>query len=487
MVKTGVWLPVVALLLMAGDLIAKGPNVLLIVSDDLNRHLSIAGYDQVSTPALSRLAQAGMRFNRAYCQYPVCGPSRASFLTGVYPESTGVLDNKTDIRVVNPGLKSLPQLFKEAGYWTGGVGKVFHGKLDQGEAAWDKYHMFQNEWNPVLKPAQDAFESAFGSIDLPKNQKAWRARLKELRVTAGGQTPPGYGPTQMTDAQHRDGKNVRQVSDWLRNEEYGEQPFFIACGIHKPHVPFWAPQKYFDRHPLKDIPLATVPVGDWEDIPAKALVHRYEAFGFEAGVEDRELRRKYMQAYHACISFVDAQIAEIWKAIDERNLWEDTVIVFISDHGYHLGEHFLWGKVTLFEECARVPMVIHAPGITIAESQTQSLVELVDLVPTLCQLCNITIPAYVQGVSLKPVLQNPDAMVKKQAYTVVTRGPSTLGRSVRTERWRFADWGDEQFELYDLKNDPTELENRIKMSPEFQLQRMQRVLKQATVRAVDNN
>jgi len=486
-VKTGVWLPVVALLLMAGDLIAKGPNVLLIVSDDLNRHLSIAGYDQVSTPALSRLAQAGMRFNRAYCQYPVCGPSRASFLTGVYPESTGVLDNKTDIRVVNPGLKSLPQLFKEAGYWTGGVGKVFHGKLDQGEAAWDEYHMFQNEWNPVLKPAQDAFESAFGSIDLPKNQKAWRARLKELRVTAGGQTPPGYGPTQMTDAQHRDGKNVRQVSDWLRNEEYGEQPFFIACGIHKPHVPFWAPQKYFDRHPIKDIPLATVPVGDWEDIPAKALVHRYEAFGFEAGVEDRELRRKYMQAYHACISFVDAQIAEIWKAIDERNLWEDTVIVFISDHGYHLGEHFLWGKVTLFEECARVPMVIHAPGITIAESQTQSLVELVDLVPTLCQLCNITIPAYVQGVSLKPVLQNPDAMVKKQAYTVVTRGPSTLGRSVRTERWRFADWGDEQFELYDLKNDPTELENRIKMSPEFQLQRMQRVLKQATVRAVDNN
>ena len=487
MVKTGVWLPVVALLLMAGDLIAKGPNVLLIVSDDLNRHLSIAGYDQVSTPALSRLAQAGMRFNRAYCQYPVCGPSRASFLTGVYPESTGVLDNKTDIRGVNPGLKSLPQLFKEAGYWTGGVGKVFHGKLDQGEAAWDEYHMFQNEWNPVLKPAQDAFESAFGSIDLPKNQKAWRARLKELRVTAGGQTPPGYGPTQMTDAQHRDGKNVRQVSDWLRNEEYGEQPVFIACGIHKPHVPFWAPQKYFDRHPLKDIPLATVPVGDWEDIPAKALVHRYEAFGFEAGVEDRELRRKYMQAYHACISFVDAQIAEIWKAIDERNLWEDTVIVFISDHGYHLGEHFLWGKVTLFEECARVPMVIHAPGITIAESQTQSLVELVDLVPTLCQLCNITIPAYVQGVSLKPVLQNPDAMVKKQAYTVVTRGPSTLGRSVRTERWRFADWGDEQFELYDLKNDPTELENRIKMSPEFQLQRMQRVLKQATVRAVDNN
>jgi len=485
--KSGFGWALLALISLVGDLSAKGPNVLLIVSDDLNRHLAITGYDQVATPALTRLAQIGMRFNRAYCQYPVCGPSRASFLTGVYPESTGVLDNKTDMRVVSPELKSLPQLFKEAGYWTGGVGKVFHGKLDQGEVAWDEYHMFQNEWNPVLKPAQDAFESEFGSVDLPKNQKAWRARLKELRAAAGGQTPPGYGPTLMTDAQHRDGKNVRQVSSWLRNEEHGEQPFFIACGIHKPHVPFWAPQKYFDMHPPQEIQLATVPPADWDDIPAKALVHRYEAFGFESGIEDMVLRRKYMQAYHACVSFVDTQIAELWKAMDERNLWEDTIVIFISDHGYHLGEHFLWGKVTLFEECARVPMLIHAPGMTIAESESQSLVELVDLVPTLCQLCDIAIPEYVQGLSLKPVLKNPSVTVKKQAYTVVTRGPSTLGRSVRTERWRFADWGDEQFELYDLNNDPTEIENRIKMRPEFQLERMQRVLKQAKNRAVEKN
>ena len=478
--------PMLVLLLVMSKVSADRPNVLLIVSDDLNRHLAAAGYDQVPTPALSRLAGIAMRFNRAYCQYPVCGPSRASFLTGVYPESTGVLDNKTDVRDVRPELKSLPQLFKEAGYWTGGVGKVFHGKLDHGEVAWDEYHMFQNEWNPVLRPEQEAFEAEFGSIDLPKNQKAWRAKLKELRAAAGGQTPPGFGPTQMTDAQHKDGKNVRQVSAWLENREGHPEPFFIACGLHKPHVPFWAPKKYFDLHPPGSILVDAVPVGDWGDIPARALVHRYEAFGFKRGIEDMELRKRYMQAYHACVSFVDAQIAEIWEAMDERNLWNDTIVIFISDHGYHLGEHFLWGKVTLFEECARVPMFIHAPGITAAGSETGSLVELVDLLPTLCQLCNIEIPTYVQGRSLQPVLEDPATVVKRQAYTVVTRGASPLGRSVRTERWRFADWGDGQFELYDLKNDPHEFSNQIKMSPGLQRERMQRLLNQATARAVEN-
>tara|TARA_B100000945_G_C20402125_1_gene607942 strand:+ start:497 stop:1957 length:1461 start_codon:yes stop_codon:yes gene_type:complete len=472
---------------IVGNVNAATPNVLLIISDDLNRHLAAVGYQQVPTPALSRLAQVGMRFNRAYCQYPVCGPSRASFLSGVYPEATGVLDNKTDVRESRPEIKSLPQLFKDSGYWTGGVGKVFHGKLDPGDVAWDEYQMFQNEWNPVVKPVQEAFEAEFGSINLPNNQKAWRTKLKELRGAAGGQTPPGYGPTQMSAAQHKDGKNVRQVSSWLRNNKYGEKPFFIACGIHKPHVPFWAPQKYFDMHPAHSVQVDPSVAGDWDDIPAKALVHRYEAFGFQRETENMELRRKYMQAYHACISFVDAQIAEIWKALDEKKLWDDTVVIFLSDHGYHLGEHFLWGKVTLFEECARVPLLMYVPKLTTAGSESQSLVELVDLVPTLCQLCTIAKPKYVQGVSLVPVLGNPQALVKKQAYTVVMRGPSILGRSVRTDRWRFADWGNEEFELYDLKNDPAETKNRVKMSSDIQLERMQRLLKQATSRALENN
>ncbi len=452
------------------------PNVLLVICDDLNRHVTTSGYQHIKTPSLEALATRGMTFNRAYCQYPVCGPSRASFLSGVYPETTGILDNKSDIRNVRPELKSLPQLFKENGYWTGGVGKVFHGRLDHGDTAWHEYHQFQNSWNPVLKPIQDAFEKEHGSIDLAENQKAWRATLKENRVAVGGQSPPGYGPTDMTDAQHRDGKNVRQVAKWINEQTHGDKPFFITCGIHKPHVPFWAPRKYFDMYPADKIPVQPVPLDDLDDIPPRALVHRYEAFGFERGVENMKLRRDYMQAYHACITFIDAQIGLLWDALDEQQLWEDTIVIVMSDHGYHLGEHFLWGKVTLFEECARVPLIVHVPGRTTAGSSTEGLVELVDLLPTLCSLCDITIPNYVQGTSVELLLEDPSLPGKRQAYTVVTRGAGELGLSVRVDRWRYADWGDSGKELYDLRNDPGEFRNQYGEPRLQQVQRMQRAL-----------
>jgi len=454
----------------------KRPNVLLVICDDLNRHVTTSGYPHIQTPSLDRLAAIGMKFNRAYCQYPVCGPSRASFLTGVYPESTGILDNKSDIRNVRPDLKSLPQLFKEGGYWTGGVGKVFHGSLDHGETAWNEYHSFQNEWNPVLKPIQDAFEKEHGAIDLPQNVKAWRAVYRKHRSTIGGQAPPGFGPTTMTDAQHRDGKNVRQVASWIHDKAHGDKPFFIACGIHKPHVPFWAPQKYFDQYPLDKLTLEPVPADDWQDIPPLALNHRYKAFGFEAGIENNARRRQYMQAYHACISFVDAQVGLLWQALDQNKLWDDTVVVFMSDHGYHLGEHFQWGKVTLFEECARVPLIVHVPGVTEAGSSSERLVELVDLLPTLCELSAIPIPSQVQGKSLTGVLQDPELPVKRVAYTVVRRG-AQLGRAVRAERWRYALWGESGSELYDLRRDPAEIKNLAETGRQQQLERMERLLK----------
>ena len=453
----------------------KRPNVLLVICDDLNRHVSTSGYKHIQTPALDRLAAIGMTFGRAYCQYPVCGPSRASFLTGVYPESTGILDNKSDIRNVRPELKSLPQLFKEEGYWTGGVGKVFHGALDHGDVAWNEYHSFQNEWNPVLKPIQDAFEKKHGSIDLPENQKAWRAVYKEHRRGAGGQSPPGFGPTTMTDEQHRDGKNVRQVASWIDDEAHGDKPFFITCGIHKPHVPFWAPQKYFDQYPREKLVVDAVPADDWADIPPLALNHRYKAFGFEAAVENMDHRREYMQAYHACISFVDAQIGLLWETLDRNKLWDNTVVVFMSDHGYHLGEHFQWGKVTLFEECARVPFMVHAPGLTTAGSRSESLVELVDLLPTLCELAGVSIPASVQGKSVVAVLEDPQVSIKKVAYTVVTRGEK-LGLAIRGERWRYGVWAESGSELYDLRRDPGEIRNLVDMDRVQQVERMKRLL-----------
>jgi len=460
------------------------PNVLFIVCDDLNSHVSTSGYSNIRTPAMDLLAREGLTFERAYCQYPVCGPSRASFLSGLYPESTGVLNNKTDIRNTHAEVPSLPELFKRDGYWTGGVGKVFHGRMDHGKRAWHEYHKFSNERNPVVAKAQKEFESKHGSIEAAKNRKLWRARQKSLRGSAGGQTPPGYGPTDMTDAEHRDGKNSRQIAEWLDKKPFGDKPFFLACGIHKPHVPFWAPSKYFDLYPKDKLDISPEPADDWDDIPEIAMSKRFKAFGFELGRENDSLRRAYTQAYHACISFVDAQFKVLFDSLRKNGLWENTIIVLTSDHGYHLGEHFMWGKVTLFEECARVPLIVRVPGYESAGETTEGLVELVDCYPTLAELCGVNTAGYIQGESFAALLKNPSGQGKAAAYTVVSRG-RLLGRSIRTRKWRYAEWGGKKdCELYYLEKDPREHSN-LAANPKFRkkLEEMRALLANARAKA----
>ena len=462
----------------------KRPNVLFIVCDDLNTHVSTSGYSHIRTPSLDKLAAAGTRFLRAYCQYPVCGPSRSSFLSGLYPESTRVLDNKSDIRQERPGIIPLPEQFRKNGYWTAGVGKVFHNmKNDPGESCWYEYERFENERNPVLEKAKKEFEAENGSIEKASNRRAWRLKQKEARRGASGQKVPGYGPTDMSDEEHKDGRNVRRVVSWLDKKSHGDKPFFIACGIQKPHVPFWAPQKYFDMYPQEKLVIPPALVGDWKDIPPLAMVKRFKAFGFELDKENDALRRAYTQAYHACVSFIDAQIGLLLDGLKRNGHWEDTIIIFISDHGYHLGEHYLWGKVSLFEECARVPMIVRVPGRTRAGTSTTGLTELVDLYPTLCELCGIKAPAHLQGQSFSGLVDKPSGEGKETAYTVVSRG-KTLGRSIRTTRWRYAEWGSSSAaELYDLEKDPAEHTNLIGKS-EFngQLEKMRGLLKRARKR-----
>jgi iduronate 2-sulfatase len=445
---------------------ADRPNVLFIVCDDLNRHVSTTGYEPIDTPALKGLAAAGLTFRRAYCQYPVCGPSRASFLSGLYPESTGILNNKSDIRKTRPGTTSLPQLFKAAGYWTAGVGKVFHNpNTNPGEVAWHQFEMFKNDESPVQAKLRQKFEAANGSIKESKNERAWRRLLRENRKLLGGQTPPGHGPTQLRDDQHKDGKNVRHIAKWLEDKSHGDKPFFITCGIQKPHVPFWAPQKYFDQYPLDAIRYRPTPTDDWKNRPKMAMVKRFQAFGFELGKENDKLRREYMQAYHACITFIDAQIGLLLNALKRSGHWDDTIIVFTSDHGYHLGEHSMWGKVTLFEECARVPMIVRVPGRTQDGSHTEGLVELLDIFPTLTDLCGIEAPHKLQGKSFAALLDDPHGAGKDVVYTVVSRG-SSLGRSIRTKQWRYAEWGGrDNAELYDLQSDPHEDHNLAEDAP----------------------
>jgi len=448
---------------VAANLANARPNVLLIVCDDLNTHVSTSAYPHIETPHLDRLAKEGVIFKRAYCQYPVCGPSRASFLSGLYPESTGVLNNKIDIRDTRPGTLSLPQFMKESGYWTGGVGKIFHTvRHEPGDLGWNEYHRFENDEFPFVAEARKKFEEEHGSVERGKTRRQWKEKLQGLFTQTRGQQQPGYGPSGLDDLQHRDGRNARKVVEWLEKKSYGDNPFFITVGIHKPHVPFIAPQKYFNLYPRQELQFELSPANDWDDIPRMAMVKRFGGFGFELGKENDALRREYTQAYHACVSFVDAQIGLIFDKLKSQKLWNDTIVIFTSDHGYHLGEHFMWGKVTLFEECARVPLVVRVPGVSQAGTTSDALVETIDLFPTLVELCGLTTPTHLQGQSYVSLIRKPNGLGKPSAYTVVSRG-TQLGRSIRTQRWRYAEWGENKAaELYDLKSDPREYTNLAK-------------------------
>lgn len=253
-------------------------NVLFIVCDDLNTHVQPSGYSPITTPTLSGLAAESLTFTHAFCQYPVCGPSRASMLSGLYPQSSGVLNNTDDIRQQRPGTVTLPQHFKQNGYWTGCVGKVFHSpRHEHGNVAWNEFHRFVNDELPVVTEARLAFEAGNGSVEEPKNRRRWREIQKQVAAKLDAQTPPGYGPSGLQDEQHKDGKNARQVAKWLRDESFGDKPFFIACGIQKPHVPFLAPQKYFDMYPPEKIEYTADRKNLWDSLPKSALSKRYGA------------------------------------------------------------------------------------------------------------------------------------------------------------------------------------------------------------------
>ena len=349
----------------------------------------------------------------------------ASFLSGLYPQSTGVLNNTFDIRKTRPGTVSMPHFFKENGYWTASVGKVFHNtKSDHGEIAWHENLRFENDELAVVHETRLKFEAEHGSIDKQANKKKWKELKKLVTAKLDAQTPPGRGRSGLTDAQHKDGKNTRQVVRWLEDKDYGHKPFFIALGLQKPHVPFLAPDKYFDLYPYDKIRYQIDRPNMWDFLPPSALSKRYEAFGFEFSKENHILRKEYIQAYHACVSFIDAQLGLVMDSLKKQGLWDDTIIIFTSDHGYHLGDHFIWGKVTLFDIGAKVPFIVRAPGLSKSGANSEAMVELIDIYPTLADLAGLEAPIHLQGTSLLPLLGNPERLGKKKyAYSVVTRGP----------------------------------------------------------------
>ncbi len=430
-------------------------NVLFIISDDLNNLLGCYGDPQVRTPNIDRLATRGVLFNKAYCSFPLCGPSRNSILTGLYPNSTGIQANAQVFRQTIPNQLSMPQAFRQQGYFAARIGKLYHYNVPNSIGT--NGHDDPGSWEMELNPAGiDRLEEHPHIFSLTKNQfggtLSWFASPK-------------------SEEHHTDAMMANDAA-WVleRCAREKQRPFFLAVGFFRPHTPYVAPKSpYFDMYKESEMPVVQGIEEDRADIPAAGLASQK----MEQEQMTDELRRQCRQAYYASISFMDTQVGVVVDSLERQGLSDNTVIVFTSDHGYHMGEHGLWQKMSLFEESARVPMLIVAPGMskgTISETPVSQI----DLFPTLAELCDVRIPDNLQGQSLIPMLKDPSHAGRGWALTQVTRGGRRVdakngnetdrpffGYSLRTPRWRYTEWdgGVAGKELYDHDNDPRELTN----------------------------
>ena len=418
---------------------ADRPNVLFIAVDDMNNDLGCYGHPLVRSPNIDRLAARGVRFDRAYCQFPLCSPSRVSLLTGLRPDTTRVFDLQTDFRKSTlPDVVTLPQTFRKNGYFVARVGKIFHyGNPGQiGTDGLDDPESWERRINPRGRDKDE------------------EAKLTNHTPLRGLGSSLSFLAADGTDEEQTDGKVAAEAIRLM--EENAGRPFFLAAGFYRPHCPYVAPKKYFDLYPLDREDPPHEPSDHRQSLPAPAIAstNPYPDFGVNEA-ETSEARR----AYHATISFVDAQVGKVLDSLDRLGLADRTIVVFWSDHGYHVGEHGLWMKQSLFEESARVPLIIAAPGMARGRVSPRT-VELVDLYPTLADLAGLEPPGGLQGKSLKSLLEDPTAAWDRPAFTQVMRG-GFPGHSVRTERWRYTEWdgGKKGIELYDHDADPHEYRN----------------------------
>lgn len=419
-------------------------NMLFLISDDLNNVLGCYGHPAIKTPNIDRFAERSLKFERAYCQFPLCNPSRSSMMTGLYPDETRVLNNKALFRDRYPDIATMPQWFKRHGYTAARVGKLFHYGVPRqiGTDGLDD----PTSWDTVVNPR---------GRDVDDEDKIFSLRPGQFGGTLSWLAADG------TDEEQTDGIAATETIRLL--EEYKEKPFFLGVGFYRPHTPFVAPKKYFDLYPLDSIdPLPFPEV--WE--PEAAFVN---AKPEQRTMTDRQ-RKEATQAYYASITFLDAQIGRVLDALERLEMTDNTVVAFTSDHGYHLGEHGLWQKRSLFEESARVPLLLSVPGMKTAGKSTESLAELIDLYPTFADCCGLPIPEHVSGVTLKPLLDDAAAHTKDIALTMDTRHVQESGRriefkgySIRSDRWRYTEWdrGARGAELYDHANDTEEQVNVV--------------------------
>ncbi len=432
---------------------APRPNVLFIAVDDLNDWVGcLGGHPQALTPNIDRLAARGVLFTNAHAAAPLCNPSRASVLTGFLPATSGVLGNDQDWRrePFLAGRPTLPEYFRRSGYWTGAAGKIYHANHGGETGALTGGHGGRRGFN---HPASWVERHPSHDAQLP------------IPVVLAGQNWNGldvwhwdWGPFDHPDVATVDGRDADWVIEQLRREH--DRPFFLALGVYRPHGPWYCPRSYFDRHPIERVTLPVTLDGDVDDVPAAATRYLRNPNHFHARILERGLWRSAVQAYLANITFADAQVGRVIDALDRSEHRDDTIVVLWSDHGWHLGEKERWHKSTLWEEATRVPLIVVAPGVTEPGSRCSRPVSLVDLYPTLLDLCGLDPNPDNDGISLVPWLRDPSLPRRRPAVTSRRWwNGKHADHAVRSQRWRYIRYHDGSEELYDHHADPNEWTN----------------------------
>jgi len=430
----------------------KKPNILFLVVDDLRPELRCYGAAHIHSPNMDKLAARGLLFERAYCQVAVCNPSRCSVLSGMRPDMIGIYDNQHFLRLQKPDVITLPQHFKNHGWRSVSLGKVFHhSDREPGDdpQSWSEPSWYHGE------PHRHWFTNE--SQDVINRQKQAGARI------ARG---PPFEAADVPDDEYPDGQIALKAIETLRRLKAGGEPFFLGVGFLKPHLPFTCPKKYWNIYPPNTIKLPSNYFPP-KNAPAPALHNWYELRSYggvpaEGSIPD-EMALNLIRGYRACISFVDAQIGRVLDELDHLGLRDNTIIILWGDHGYHLGENGIFTKMTNFEWGTHAPLILSVPRQKTVGQKTRALVEFVDIYPTLAELAGLPLPPHLQGKSLVPLLNNPQQPWKTAAFSQYLRPgkEKSMGRSIRTDRWRYTEWRDTKnrivgVELYDELNDPQE-------------------------------
>ncbi|WDE98465.1 sulfatase [Lentisphaera profundi] len=465
----------------------KKYNVLFIPIDDFKPLIGAYGEKQIITPNMDRLADQGMIFNNAHCQYAICGSSRASVMSGMYIDSVRVFSFTPKMREANPDILTLPQYFKQQGYQTTGIGKTYDSRcVDKKRDALSWSLAYREYIAPDEKYGHQkgGYRNADRIREIARLEKKYSKNKDLLKKQLAAQgLRPLTESEDYPDVAYSDGQKTLVAMKMLEDLSKDDKPFFLSVGYQKPHLPFVAPKKYWDLYEREKINLPFA--GKAKGSPSFSYGNMGELHSYSMKEKlpfSDAYKREITHGYYACVSFIDAQIGQLIDKLEELEIRDNTIICLWGDHGWHLGDHNLWCKHSNFEQAVRSPLIISAPGMKAIGKSSQSPVGLVDIFPTLCDLTGLVIPKHLQGESLKPILDNAEAMVKEvemAQYPRTINGKDAMGYTVRSKRYRYTAWKQMDYrkgelegpivaeELYDYEKDPSEKSSFIK-NPEYQ-------------------